>query len=260
MRLKRRVALDGVQLDSLDNRILISGIDEAAGRDNISAVSIGAGNGQRITNKRRDTLEVVVRFTMAIRNDNMAARSALLDQVNAWASAGGWLTVGHRPGKRLNVILAQAPGGGDQFSWANEFTLTFRAYGQPYWEDTEATEAELTEGDAGTGTITVPGSAPTNAEVSAENTSGDTVTDFSITINGCTMAFSGISWADGDLLTIGHIQNGNIYVLQARAGVSSILGLKTGDDEFILNPGNNNISFSAGGDAAVTVYARGRYL
>ena len=47
MILARRVALNGVQLDSLDNRILISAIDEAAGRDNISAVSLGAGDGQR---------------------------------------------------------------------------------------------------------------------------------------------------------------------------------------------------------------------
>ena len=39
MILKRRVALNGVQLDSLDNRILISGFDEAAGRDTIGAVN-----------------------------------------------------------------------------------------------------------------------------------------------------------------------------------------------------------------------------
>ena len=49
MLLKRRVALDGVQLDELDERIIISGIDEAAGKDTISAVGSSAGMGQRIT-------------------------------------------------------------------------------------------------------------------------------------------------------------------------------------------------------------------
>ena len=259
MILKRRVALGGVQLDSLDNRIIIKSIDEAAGKESISAVSLGAGNGQRITAKRRDTLDVTVKFALKIKNDDMAARSTLLDTVNAWARPGGWLTVGHRSGKRLNVILAQAPGGGDICAWSNEFSMTFRAYAQPYWEDATATTVTLSQDDEGTGSITVPGSAETVAEVSIQNKSGSSISTVAVTVNGCGMAFSGLSMANNDVLVIDHLQTGRTYALRAMVGISSVLANKTGADEFILKPGENDISYSAGGDVIVTVSARGRY-
>ena len=139
MILKRRVALEGVQLDELDERIVISGIDEAAGKDSITAVGSSAGVGQRITGRRRDTLDVPVKFLMKIKNGDMEARELLLEKINGWAAAGGWLTVGHRPDRRLNVVLAQAPGAGDMFNWTNEYTMVFRAYSVPYWEDRKTT-------------------------------------------------------------------------------------------------------------------------
>ena len=260
MILKRRVALDGVQLDSLDNRILITGIDEAAGKETISAASIGAGNGQRITNKRRDTLDITVKFTLNIKNDDMAGRSTLLDAINKWAYAGGVLTVGHRSGKQLQVVLAQAPGGGDQFNWGTDFTMVFRAYGLPFWEDTTATTVTLTQGSSGTDSITMPGSTFTNGEASIQNKSGSTISEVSLTVNGCTMSFTGISLTNNAYLTIDHIQNGGIYVLRARIGNTSVLANKTGDDEFILKPGSNSITFTAGGSVITTVSAKGRYL
>lgn len=260
MVLKRRVALGGVQLDSLDNRIIITSIDEAAGKDQISAVSRGAGNGQRITNRHRDTLDVTVKFALKIKNNDMAARSTLLDTINKWAYAGGVLTVGHRSGKQLKVVLAQAPGGGDQFSWSNEFTMVFRAYGIPFWEDVTATTKTLTQDDAGTDTINVPGSTYTNGEVTIQNKSGDSLDGISVTINGYTMAFSNLSMANNAYLVIDHVESGGIYVLRAKIGNSSVLKKKTGNDEFILKPGSNEISFEAGGDVIITVSAKGRYL
>ena len=129
MVLKHRVALNGTQLDSLDNRILIQSVDEAAGKDTITAVSLGGADGQRITGKRRDTLDVTVKFS--INERNMEARSTLLDTINAWAYGGGTLTLNNRTNKNLTVELVQAPGGGDQFKWTSEYTLVFRAYVEP---------------------------------------------------------------------------------------------------------------------------------
>ena len=262
MILKRRVALGGVQLDSLDSRILITGIDEAAGKETISAVSTGAGNGQRITGRRRDTLDVTVKFALKIRNDDMAARSTLLDTVNRWACNGGTLTVGHRSGKQLKVVLAQAPGGGDQYSWSNEFTMIFRAYGLPVWEDATATTKTLTQDDEGTDTIAMPGSTYTNADVTVQSKcgSGNSTDAVSVTINGTTMSFTGLDMSNNTYLVIDHVLSGGIYVLRARVGTTSVLGKKTGDDEFILKPGNNTISYTADSDVIVTVSAKGRYL
>lgn len=260
MQLKRRVALGGTQLDSLDNRILISGIDEAAGKETISAVSVGGADGQRITNRRRDTLDITIKFTMNIKNSDMAARSTLLDKVNKWAQPGGVLTVGHRSGKRLNVVLAQAPGGGDMFNWTNEYTIVFRAYTVPYWEDVTATSAEMTQDDTGTGSITVPGSANTVADVTIVNKSGDTLDAVSLTINNCIIGFSGLGLANNGSLVIDHVTAGGVYAMRAKIGTTSVLAKKTGADEFVLKPGANSISWTAGGDVAITVSARGRYL
>ena len=235
MQLKRRVALGGTQLDSLDNRILISGIDEAAGKETISAVSVGAGNGQRITGRRRDTLDITIKFTMNIKNSDMAARSTLLDKVNKWAQPGGVLTVGHRSGKRLNVVLAQAPGGGDMFNWTNEYTVVFRAYTVPYWENTVA-------------------------DVTIVNKSGDTLDAVSLTINNCIIGFSGLGLANNGSLVIDHVTAGGVYAMRAKIGTTSVLAKKTGADEFVMKPGANSISWTAGGDVAITVSARGRYL
>ncbi len=260
MILKRRVALNGVQLDSLDNRILISGFDEAAGRDTIGAVNLGAGDGQRITGRRRETLDVTIKFNLNIQNNNMAARDALLDKINAWAAPGGILTAGHKTGKQLNVVLAQAPGGGDQFFWSNEFTLVFRAYAIPFWENIQATSQALTQSSTGEGTLTMPGSTDTVAEVLVQNKSGGTLDTLSLTVNGYQMSFTNLGLTNNEYLTIDHLQTGGIFVKRARIGQASVLDKLTGADEFILNPGSNAISYTAGGDVIVQVSAKGRYL
>ena len=260
MILKRRVALNGVQLDELDERILISGIDENAGKETVSAVSSAFGPGQRVTNMRRDTLDVVVKFAMNIKNGDMAARSALLETVNAWAAQGGWLTLGHRPGRRINVVLAQAPGAGDMFAWTNEFTLTFRAYSVPYWEDTAEVKVTSGTSSAGSATIAVPGSAKTVANVSLRNMSGMVINSLDLNIGGKAMSFTGLGLGANATLTIDHVQTDRLFYFRARIGSASVMSKRTGADDFVLSPGNNSISFSADRAVKVTVSVRGRYL
>ena len=262
MILKRRVALNGVQLDELDERIIITGIDEAAGKDNITAVASINGAGQRVVKKRRDTLDVTVKFAMAIKNDDMEGRALLLEAVNAWAAKGGWLTVNYRPDRRLGVVLAQAPGGGDQFNWANEYTLVFRAYAVPYWED--AAPATATSGTAASGSmqITVPGSAETVADVIVANKSGAAIAKVELTIGGKYMKFetTGTLMSGGQSLLVDHPQTVNQIYLRALVNGASVLKYRTGANDFSVQPGNAAISFSASRAVQVTVSVRGRYL
>ena len=263
MILKRRVALDGLQLDEVDERIIISGIDEAAGKDTLTAVNNAYGCGQRITGQRRNTLDVTVKFQMAIKNGDMEARSELLDKVNAWAANGGWLTVGHRPGKRLQVVLAQAPGGGDMFNWTNEFTLVFRAYSVPYWADSEDTKVTSATGASGSLNIDVPGNTETLANVTLENKSGSKIDKATVTIGDNTMTFTGIAMVGGEKLVIDHVQQAGLFYMRARVvGTSSRTALpkRTGTDDFYVTPGNNSVTFSADRAVQATVTVRGRYL
>ena len=66
MRLKRRVALDFRELDELDPRILIQGVEPGAGKDTIGTVSLWGGTGSRVTGRHRDSLDVTVKFSLDI--------------------------------------------------------------------------------------------------------------------------------------------------------------------------------------------------
>ena len=74
------------------------------------------------------------------------------------------------------------------------------------------------------------------------------------------MSFTSLGLANNGYFTIDHQTANDIEVLRARIGDTSKLENKTGDDEFILKPGANAISYSAGGEVIVTVSAKGRYL
>ena len=265
MILKRRVSLGGVQLDSLDNRILISGIDEAAGKDNITAVSSANASGQRIVKTRRDTLDVTVKFMLNIKNKKMKDRAALLEKINAWAAPGGWLKVNYRPERQLYVVLAQAPGGGDMFNWTNEFTMVFRAYAVPYWDDVTAAAVDNSKKIAVSGSMSlvVPGSAETAAGATIENKSGKVITSLTLTIGGKTMKFSDSNLLPaGGTITIDHKRTAGQCFLRAYNATRSVLRYRTKEsaDDFYIQPGKVSISYSAQRAVKVTVKAKGRYL
>ena len=260
MIMKRRVALNGVELDSLDERIVISGIDEAAGKDSITAVGSAAGCGQRITGQKRDTLDVTVKFMMAIRSDDMAAREELLEAVNGWAAEGGWLTVDHRPGRRLMVVLAPAPGSGDMFSWANEFTVVFRAYSVPYWTDSEATTAVSKNASSGSVSIEVPGNTKTVADIKIENMSGQAINNITVNVDGNEMVFKNLGMGGTAKMTLDHVQQAGLFYFRARIGSTSVMAKRTGANDFYARPGSRTVTFSADRAVRVTASVRGRYL
>ena len=260
MVLKRRVALEGVQLDELDERIVISGIDEAAGKDNITAVGNSAGCGQRITGQRRDTLDVTVKFLLRIKNSDMAGREELLEKINGWAAEGGWLTLGHRPERRLQVVLAQAPGAGDMFNWTNEYTMVFRAYSVPYWQDSKATTAVSKTTDNGSVNIDVPGNVMTVADIQVENMSGKAISNVTVNVDGSKMEFKGLSMGGTDSLVIDHVQKDGLFYFRARIGSTSVMGKRTGANDFYVKPGTHKITFKADRAVKLTASVRGRYL
>ena len=267
MRLKHRISIGGVQLDSLDNAILISGIDEAAGKDTITASSNALGSGQRITGIRRDTLDLTVRFSLAMKSKNaslMTEREELLEKIIAWAAGAekSAIQLNYRPGRYLRAVLAQAPGAGDAFKWNSEYTMVFRAYSVPYWTDqTPSSIASKKAASSGTMTLALPGSAPSVADVTVVNQSGAAINSVTVTIGGKAMTFAGTGILPaGGTLTIDHPWSSKMIYLRARVGSKSVLAARTGADDFTVNPGDVAISWSASRAVSVTVSARGRYL
>ena len=264
MLLTRRVALNGVWLDELDSRIVINGIEPGEGRENIGATETAGGFGQRITFNRRSTVDIVVRFSLLQHGKSeagMIERSQLLERVIAWARPGGYLTLNYKPDRRLSVVLVQAPGEGSMREFAKEFTLTFRAYTVPFWEQETAQSAQLSAGAmTGGRLVVVDGSADTQFDAEVVNVSGMTVNDVTINIGNKTMVFSNLGLAGGETLLVDHL-DGLVRIRIRRPGsYRSAMAYRSGADDFLVSPGSQNCTFSASRACRVTVSWRARYL
>lgn len=257
MELAHRVALNGVQMDEIDPRINIKGVEENAGKESITGTATAAGSGQRITSWRRDTLDVVIKFSMLIEYDDMPGRAELLEKVIAWAAGGGYLTLNYKPNRRISVVLAQAPGAGDLYDWTSVYSLTFRAYTIPYWEEEAARTASTGIGASGSCSMEVAGSAETVADITIRNQSGMTINNITVNAAGKVMTFQGLSMGGSESLTISH-SNG---LLVLRVGSRSAMAMRTpgSADDMRVKPGVRSFSFSADRACVMTVSCRGRF-
>ena len=265
MILNRRVALNGVWLDELDRRIVISEIDPADGKETIADTDTAAGYGARITMNRRRTLDVVIRFKMLEHGKSVSGleeRSRLLETINAWAAPGGVLEVNYKPNRRLNVTLVQAPGEGSLWDYTKEFSITFRAYEIPFWEALNATSIQIGKvGSSGTDSITIDGSAKPQCDVVLENRSGSNIDRCSIRIGNHTMSFTSLGLGGSEALVIDH--NAGLLRIRIRSSSGnyrSALSKRSGANDFMPNPGTNTCSFTADRACLMTVSWRARFL
>lgn len=262
MRLSHRVALNGIELDSIDNRILIQGIEEGTGKEQISAVSLFGGVGQRITNRHRDTLEVAVRFSIRQKKNDMQARSDIFEKVNAWAAPGGWLTVNYKAGRRLRVVCAQFPEAKDQWDWTATYTITFRAYTVPYWQQAGANRLTAT-GSSITRQMGVGGSADTVLDIAFHNTSGATCDTFKVQAGASMMELRGLGLANGETLHIDHTDDGVLRIrIQNGSTYRSALDKRTtaSSDDLWVSPSSVAVIMTAQRTGTLTMSCAGRFV
>ena len=202
---------------------------------------------------------MIVKFRMLEHGksvEGLQERAELLEKVNAWAQAGGVLTVNYKPNRRLNVVLAQAPGEGSLWDYTKEFQMTFRAYTVPYWEEENANSTTFGGGGSGSGAITVGGSAMTQTDVRLQNISGMTINSATVSVGGQTMTFSGLGLGNGQTLEIDHVDG---LVRIRIAGVSKMYA-RSGADDFRIKPGRQSCGYSADRACRMTVVWRARFL
>lgn len=271
MILSRRVALNGVQLDEVNEAIAIRSVEPADGKETISATGAAAGYGQRVTGYRRDTVDMVVKFAIDIRKDDLAGRAAVLEAVNAWAAAaapergGAYMTVNYKPERRLFVKLAQAPGEGSLWDWTKDFTITFRAYEIPYWEDESQRNVRIGSGSStGSGSFQVDGSVKTPIEAELLNRSGMVINSATVSVGGKSMAFSSMALAANEALVIDHTNDGLLRIRIRSAGGSYRSAMdkrsSASADDFPVLPGIVSASYVAQRACRMTLFWRCRYL
>lgn len=257
MILSKRVALGGVQLDELHDAIVIRSIDPGVPKESISAVSRMGGWGQRMTGQHWDTLEVSVSYAIDIPKKQMALRRQIFDSVNAWALRKGWLTVNWMEGRRFFVDKVIIPGSGDMWNWTDEYTIVFRAYNVPFWQD--ELPAQVASGIAASGrvTIQVSGNMPSVLDATFQNKSGMTINNFWVQANGQRITLSSLGLGGSATLTISHGTDG---LLKIRIGSTSVYQKYTGADDLIVSPGSVAVDFGADRAGQLIVQSYGRWV
>ena len=266
MQLRHRVALDGIQLDEVDSRIMIQRVETGAGKENISSVSLMGGSGSRVTNAHRDSIDITVKFCIRLKKRSMAEREEVLEKANAWAFAGGWLTVNYKENRRIRVFRAQAAEIGDPWEWTKVYQIVFRACGVPYWQQANPAIV-MQQGTSNTYlTLGISGSEKSVLNAEFKNTSGSTINTFDLSTYESSMSFSDLGLGNGETLIIDHSDNGKRCNLRLRirstgGSYRSVMNKRsTGSgDELLVSPGTESIHLSAGGTGKITVSCYGRF-
>lgn len=173
MQTRVMASLNGVSMHALDPLIIIQKITEAAPSWNVNAGSRGSLTGQRYINTEKRYREVQIAFAVREIRD-LARREQALQAVAGWAAAGGVLTLSYRDGQQLRVVCSGLPAVAGINNWAENYTVTLRAYDKPYWENV-AQKTRTRTGDGNVSwNLTGEGNDLTHLCCTAVNNSGST--------------------------------------------------------------------------------------
>ena len=259
MRTRISVALNGIELHSIDGAIVLQGVDEAAPNWNITAGNRAGNSGQHLNGIEKRYRDVTVSFAIAEKSD-LIRRADIIQQVCAWAAAGGDLTVSYRDRQKLRVVCAALPAVKTLTKWAEAYSITFRAYQVPFWESMDEESATISAGTSGSATLRLQETGGGKASFEATNGSGSTVDSVTISANGKTMTFASLGLANGEKL-IGDYDGKDIQRLRILNGSTyrSVLDKRTGADDILLNYGENTISVTSGAALSWKIYTFGRW-
>lgn len=257
MILSRRVALGGVQLDEMHERIVVKEIDPGTPQENINAVNRMGGAGQRMTSQHWTTLDASVIFGIDVPKWNLEERREIFNLVKSWALRKGWLTTNQMVDRRMYADKVLIPNGGDMWNWTSDYTLTFRAYNVPFWQDSAPAQSRnslITEGDL---SLEIPGDEQTVLDATFENKSGQTINKLTISVGKYTLKWTNLNLGGTETLKINHGTDG---LLRAEIGNTSVLAKRTGSDDLYVKPGSATVHIEAERAGDLTVMAYGRYL
>lgn len=280
MQLTRRVKFHGVQLDGVAPEIVIRGVDPGTTKENITAADRLGGFGQRITGAHFQTLEAAVTFAIDIKRQNMSRREAVWGLIHDWAAnRTGWLEITYDGRENMKgdagivtnsegqILMAQGrrmyadkvifPSSGDLFDWMKEYTITFRAYHVPFWQDVSATEVKGGVSASGTLGISVPGRVKTPVDITFQNMSGKTISNFEVWTGISRITLTDISLGGSETLTISHRNDG---LMTIKRGGTSIYSHYTGSDDLLIGTGAQAVAYQTERAGVLTASVRGRYL
>lgn len=260
MLLKRRVALNGEQLDELNDWIVIRRVEDTSASETITAVDTIGGAGQRITGAHFGPMEVSVTWAMDIHSGAAAARRELFEQVVRWANRKGWLTAGERENRRLYVDRTIFPDQGDIRDWTGDYEITFRAYNVPFWQQERPESFTTGIGSNLYASLQNAGNMESVLDIRFRNMSGAEINTIDITADsGANIQIREMGLQANETLEIWHGVDG---ILRVTAGGRSILEkvLPGSSDDLTCAPGAVHVSARAQRAGEMTVNCYGRFI
>ena len=263
MILSRRVALGDVELDELDESIVIRSVDPGVPHESTGTENRSGGFGSRLTMQHWDSLDVSVKYAIDLPKQEMVRRREVFDMVNAWANGMGWLTTNQMEGRRVWVGKVVTPGGGDMWNWLSEYTITFRAYGVPYWQQETPVSVEVASARQTSRALKVAGSADTVLDVVFANISGMEIASATIGAGDSWFLLENLHLAANETLVIDHTEDGLLRIrIQSASGAwRSAMGCRTEEssDDLTVSPGDVTVNFAAQRAGRLTVSCCGRF-
>lgn len=255
MFLRFDAALNGVPLSSIAPEIILRDIIDLAPVTDIVTAPRALGDGERETFRRLNTAGV--QLTFVIRARDIKRRTQVMQDVLAWAYAGGILTVNTRPGMQMTVRMDQPPVIGSSLMWTQDIALSLVASEKPYWEAEEPTTVTIID----TGVLRFAGLLPTSAvEADCTNDGAETLTTVTFSCGGTAITLTELAVPPGGAVSIGYTDTGLMTIM---ADGATALGNRTAesDDDLLADAyADNAISVTADQPVTAAFHVRGRWL
>lgn len=247
-----RAFLGGNALEDVAPNIIIADITEEAPN---MAVTTEAkpGGGMYITGQLRQSLSIKIK--LEIHEKRIGLRQEAWSKIYRWAQGEQYLMVSHRPGQRLYIDSVEFADV-SALKWTERAEIVLTAYQRPWWEEIVYSEAS-TEEASESGTVTILNRGDMESPLEVTIIAIDPITTVSVSCGTSKITLSGISVTTGEEVQFRHTDSGLQEIL---AGGASAMSARNGqsDDEIWVNPGINQVTFSADGDVAMTIRVRGR--
>lgn len=246
--------MDGVALSSIDPSICVLDIRPGDIAPQFTLKNVAGRNGAIIA--KETYAKATVEIDFEIHEYDTRKRQQICQKVQRWAE-GKVLKTSDRPGQLLHSVCEKYPVVTAR-DWTSPVSVVFSGYAPPFWEDENPVTVTLS-GTSGNTSKYVPGNAE-NTLVRVTLTASASISSFSVTVDGKTLSFSGLSLSSGDTVTIDY---DDYLFLRIRKGNSSIMDKRSANsaDELKATCGKfNTFSFTSSGSASVTFYANGWWL
>lgn len=254
---RMNVWLNGVSLSDAVPSVIIRDVYEDDPENDLMTGERPGYPGQRVLSNKRTRLTVRIEIAIRILND-LKARARALQDVCAWAK-DGILELSNRPDQRLQCIVTKRPALNTDRNYTQLFTIELAAISIPYWESVIPDRVSDT-GTSGTLTMIPSGSVDQIPLSFMVTPSSETLTSFSVSVNGYTISLSDLNVEAGNALTLYYDSNALQWITADGVSVLSSRSAASDDDLWVYPNQSNTITYTAGTSSAVVFEVRGRWL